>query len=159
MSFQPIWGILSWFPFSAMPEGNLTTVPFMMPSPLTGPSSSLSSNRSCNPRHIPRNGFPDSTDLIISSVRPYLSRFLMHSLNAPTPGRTSEPASFNIFLSRVTVALAPIFFKSLPDAYTHVFNRVVKVNIQVPLRLYRQIEKPVLRKKSEHVVEKRDACL
>jgi len=72
--------------------GKRTTLPLIRSKPGVAPNSSLSVKRICNPRQMPRNGFPPLIDLRIGSIRFSFSRLLMQSLKAPTPGRTIERA-------------------------------------------------------------------
>ena len=67
-----------------------STTPFTRSKPGLFPNSSLSVKRICNPRQIPRKGFPFSIDLRMGSTKFSFFRLCIQSLNAPTPGSTRE---------------------------------------------------------------------
>src|SRR5437867_686251 len=87
-AFQPMCGTLR-----AGSAAKRTTRPGRMPRPATGPNSSLSSNRSCMPRQMPRKGRPERIACRTGSTRPSRVRFAMQAPKAPTPGRTTPGAA------------------------------------------------------------------
>ena len=70
----------------ALAGGKRVHLPGRSPSPLCVPISSLSSNMSCSPTQIPRNGLPDRMPCSMHSTQPPLRKLRMASPNAASPG-------------------------------------------------------------------------